>query len=259
MRRETAPPQVLLAIIVRLWQQQDPDVLESFLTSRSETSSMPFLSWLADREAAAVSGSGQKAILTTLCEMLVLRRERLDVERMDSLYQATMGLLADHAAESQETFAAFCSSSDATSLLALRESAASDNEAGVSDQLEPRSGNNGETRLQRERRDLALAAMASDPVLYATQLSQKLTGSPVLKEGFSPMFDLILKAAPPAALTLGQCFPRLTVILVLYLMSSLCCRGIEAGACCSGGVGDRSERPEEALSGDPPWPHQGYP
>ncbi|KAF5829176.1 hypothetical protein DUNSADRAFT_16441 [Dunaliella salina] len=44
-------------------------------------------------------------------------------------------------------------------------------------------------------------SLASRPEQYAVQLAQTVTGVPVVTDGYSPVYDLLLKAAPPAALT----------------------------------------------------------
>lgn len=45
------------------------------------------------------------------------------------------------------------------------------------------------------------ALVLSQPEAYATQLAEALTGAPVVREGYSPVYDALLRAAPPAALT----------------------------------------------------------
>lgn len=43
--------------------------------------------------------------------------------------------------------------------------------------------------------------IVSNPEAYATQLAETLTGGPLIREGYSPAYDALLKVAPPAALT----------------------------------------------------------
>lgn len=43
--------------------------------------------------------------------------------------------------------------------------------------------------------------MRMEPMAYATQLAEAMTGTPVVTEGYSPEYDLLMKVAPPAALT----------------------------------------------------------
>lgn len=47
----------------------------------------------------------------------------------------------------------------------------------------------------------AALALAENPDAYALQLAERVTGTPVAMEGFSPVYDVLLKVAPPVALT----------------------------------------------------------
>ncbi|GLC36716.1 hypothetical protein PLESTB_000790400 [Pleodorina starrii] len=47
----------------------------------------------------------------------------------------------------------------------------------------------------------AALALAAKPEQYAAKLAQRVTGSPVVTDGFDPVYDILLKVAPPAALT----------------------------------------------------------
>ncbi|GIL62300.1 hypothetical protein Vafri_16578, partial [Volvox africanus] len=47
----------------------------------------------------------------------------------------------------------------------------------------------------------AALALAARPEQYASKLAQRVTGSSVLTDGFNPVYDVLLKVAPPAALT----------------------------------------------------------
>ncbi|EFJ53231.1 hypothetical protein VOLCADRAFT_86310 [Volvox carteri f. nagariensis] len=47
----------------------------------------------------------------------------------------------------------------------------------------------------------AALALAAKPEQYAAELAQRVTGSPVVTDGFDPVYDVLLKVAPPAALT----------------------------------------------------------
>ncbi|GIL85540.1 hypothetical protein Vretimale_13382 [Volvox reticuliferus] len=47
----------------------------------------------------------------------------------------------------------------------------------------------------------AALALAERPEQYAAKLAQRVTGSAVLTDGFNPVYDVLLKVAPPAALT----------------------------------------------------------
>ncbi|GFR42326.1 hypothetical protein Agub_g3233, partial [Astrephomene gubernaculifera] len=48
----------------------------------------------------------------------------------------------------------------------------------------------------------AALALAARPEQYAVRLAEQLTGSPVRTEGYDRVYDVLLKVAPPAALTL---------------------------------------------------------
>jgi hypothetical protein len=43
--------------------------------------------------------------------------------------------------------------------------------------------------------------MRSQPGSYAVRLAEALTGQPAVMEGYSPEYDILLRAAPAAALT----------------------------------------------------------
>ncbi|KAI8471282.1 MAG: hypothetical protein J3K34DRAFT_458405 [Monoraphidium minutum] len=45
------------------------------------------------------------------------------------------------------------------------------------------------------------ALVAADPSLYALQLAEAVTGGPVVREGYGPAYDALMRVAPPAALT----------------------------------------------------------
>lgn len=47
----------------------------------------------------------------------------------------------------------------------------------------------------------AALVLAARPEQYAAKLAHLVTGSPVLKDGFDPVYNLLLNVAPPAALT----------------------------------------------------------
>ena len=53
----------------------------------------------------------------------------------------------------------------------------------------------------QERREAAAALLSSSPAVYAAMLAEKVTGVPAAVDGFDPMYDLLLQAAPPMALT----------------------------------------------------------
>lgn len=53
----------------------------------------------------------------------------------------------------------------------------------------------------QERREAAAALLSSSPTVYAAMLAEKVTGVPAAVDGFDPMYDLLLQAAPPMALT----------------------------------------------------------
>ena len=48
--------------------------------------------------------------------------------------------------------------------------------------------------MMRQRREEAVALLASSPEIYAVELSKRLTGAPILSEGYpNPLFDLIIQ------------------------------------------------------------------
>lgn len=44
-------------------------------------------------------------------------------------------------------------------------------------------------------------AIANDPSQYALSLAEHVTGSPVVLQGYDPLYDAIIKVAPPVALS----------------------------------------------------------
>ncbi|KAF8058463.1 hypothetical protein HT031_005587 [Scenedesmus sp. PABB004] len=152
--------------------------LEAFLRSQPAATSIPFISWLADLEAAAsgaprlarrapraarrrrtrararsrrgrpagARAGARKAQLAALCEALLLAREAADAEGQEALYADTLRLLS-------------------------------------------------------RGREESAALMAAQPAAYALALAEGLTGAPAALRGYGPALDLLLQAAPPAALT----------------------------------------------------------
>ncbi|KXZ45834.1 hypothetical protein GPECTOR_50g628 [Gonium pectorale] len=47
----------------------------------------------------------------------------------------------------------------------------------------------------------AALVLAASPGQYATQLAERVTGSPMVTDGYDPVYDVLLKVVPPAALT----------------------------------------------------------
>ncbi|KAG1675124.1 hypothetical protein FOA52_003347 [Chlamydomonas sp. UWO 241] len=227
--------QVTRAVVTQLWGAQDGGAqLAAFVRSRAEPTSVPFLDWLADQEARAAGD--EKRLLAGLCETLVTWRERIDTERMDELYDAAMGALADDAAgaavaRQQRLMGAGASADTDTGGAAAAGGSDAEQQAEVS--LRPgddgeedegqASGSGRMTRAAEEddvdfaapgtsggaqlaavgqrAREAAVAVLSSSPELYAAALGEKLTGHPALVAGYDPLYDAILQAAPPAALT----------------------------------------------------------
>lgn len=48
---------------------------------------------------------------------------------------------------------------------------------------------------------ITAAAHLSNPQQYALQLAEAATGQPVVLSGYTPLYDALLAAAPPAALS----------------------------------------------------------
>lgn len=116
-------------------------------------------------------------MLSALCEYLVLRRERLDDERMEALYASTLELLVGESVPQ---------SSEPPSLEG----------SGIGSMVPEES-----LQLQL-RREEALSLLSSNPDLYALELAERLTGAPVIVDGYpNPIFDLIVKTEAPAAVT----------------------------------------------------------
>lgn len=51
------------------------------------------------------------------------------------------------------------------------------------------------------QQEAAALALRRDPDQYALQLAEAVTGVPVVQEGYGQAYDLLLKVAPPAALS----------------------------------------------------------
>jgi hypothetical protein len=192
--------QVTLAVAMRLWER--PEQLEQFVRSRPEPTSMPFLLWLSDMEAAA-SGE-RKMLLAALCEQLVIYREQLDQERMEQLYESTLGMLADDAAEAAGArhdrllSAGQASTSSSSPVAQLAGGVPLEGLVAAQTGLELQLA---VQEVKDRARQEALSLLYSSPELYSAMLAEKLTSSPVTVDGFDPLMDLILQAAPPASLT----------------------------------------------------------
>ena len=155
---------------------------------------MSFLLWLADLEASAIGE--EKTFLGQLCEKLVLVREAEEESKMDELYQSTLLMLADNVScQADENSAPdrFLSYTNETSL--------------ESTSISPNPSDNGgdlaaRSEVMQKRRERALALLSSNPELYAVELSERLTGAPLLVQGYAnPVFDAVLQVAPPAVLS----------------------------------------------------------
>ena len=133
----------------KLWNS--PEQVAQFLSSRPETRSMPFLLWMADLEAA--SEGQEKALLGLICHKLVMAREREDDDRMDDLYCGMLDLLAGGVARAGST-AAENKDEDETNAISVE--------------------------AIEERRERALTLLSANPELYAVELSQRLTGAPLI-------------------------------------------------------------------------------
>ncbi|KAG2432390.1 hypothetical protein HYH02_012962 [Chlamydomonas schloesseri] len=90
----------MLALVVKFLALPDRQPLLTFLRAKPEAVSIPFISWIADQEAAAVGE--QKRVLGGICEELVMIRERLDDERMEALYADSLKAIAAGEGEGQE-------------------------------------------------------------------------------------------------------------------------------------------------------------
>ncbi len=84
--------QVLFAILAKLSAPGSrPGQLEAFLRAQPTATSIPFISWLADIEAAATGPEKQR--LGSLCGLLVGAREALNAEGQGELYAACVAAL----------------------------------------------------------------------------------------------------------------------------------------------------------------------
>ena len=111
---------------------------------------MPFLLWMADLEAA--SEGQEKVLLGLICDKLVMAREREDETQMDDLYSGMLDLLAGGVARAGST--AGNEDEDEATVISLE--------------------------AIQERRERSLTLLSANPELYAIELSQRLTGAPLL-------------------------------------------------------------------------------
>ncbi|KAG2439619.1 hypothetical protein HXX76_004971 [Chlamydomonas incerta] len=152
----------MLALVVKFLALPDRQPLLTFLRAKPEAVSIPFISWIADQEATAVGE--QKRVLAGICEELVTIRERLDDERMESLYLDSLAAIT------------------------------------AGEQAAITAGGGGE-RGPAETEQAALA-LAASPEQYAVKLAEVVTGRPVVAAGYGdPVYDLLVQAVPPAALS----------------------------------------------------------
>jgi hypothetical protein len=71
----------------------DPRV-EAFLRAQPEATSIPFISWLADLEAATPAGASEKAQLAAMCSWLLAFRDLLDREGQEAMHADALAVLA---------------------------------------------------------------------------------------------------------------------------------------------------------------------
>ena len=147
----------------------------------------------SSQEAAATDAN--KVRLATLCEQLVLFRERLDDQRMDQLYLSTLDMLAGSPVPELRPPAA-------------GDSAQGEDELAATAMLKC-SPSQEDVAMMRQRREEAVALLASSPEIYAVELSKRLTGAPILSEGYpNPLFDLIIQVCIRATRRRGSpCIP----------------------------------------------------
>jgi len=145
---------------------------------------------LSDRETEATGSD--KRVLSALCEYLVLRRERLDDERMDALYASTLEMVVDKAVPQSVNLP-----------LPVNVTSVGDSDLEAdSDPDSPYPLSPEDLSLLRKQRSEAVSLLESNPDLYALELAERLTGTPVVVDGYpNPIFDLIVKTEAPAAIT----------------------------------------------------------